>query len=86
MARARLDEATKRRIRAGRLLLAGKTVFAGGPPDRTDPADRWGALEGRKGGELWAFSAENGTKLADYKLESPPVDEGMAAAGGRKAS
>ena len=41
------------------------------------------ALEGKAGALLWSLSAEDGTKLADYQLEAPPVFDGMAAAGGK---
>ena len=69
------------RIRA--LVLAGATLFAAGPPDVADEDDPWAAFEGRKGAELWAFSANDGQKLADKKLPSPPVLDGMIAAGAR---
>jgi hypothetical protein len=32
---------------------------------------------------MWAVSAANGKKLAEYKLESLPVWDGMIAADGR---
>jgi len=80
-------------------LGAGKTLFIAGPPDVvdqektlvafTDPAahaklaEQVAALAGKKGGLLWAVSAANGKKLAEYKLDSPPVFDGMIAAGGR---
>jgi outer membrane protein assembly factor BamB len=41
------------------------------------------ALDGRDGALLWAVSAADGGKLAEYKLDAPPVFDGMAAAGGR---
>ncbi len=69
------------RIRA--LVKAGDTLFVAGPPDVLDPDDPLGAFEGRKGALLWAVSAEDGKKLAEYKLESTPVFDGMAAAEGR---
>ena len=48
-----------------------------------DPKDPLGAFEGRKGALLWVISASDGRKLAEYNLESGPVWDGMAAAGGR---
>jgi len=69
------------RIRA--MVLAGATLFAAGPPDVVPENDPWAAFVGRKGAELWAFSASDGQKLADKKLPSPPVLDGMMAAGGR---
>jgi hypothetical protein len=69
------------RIRA--MVLAGKTLFVAGPPDVLDPDDPMGAFEGRKGALLWAVSARYGKKLAEYRLDSPPVFDGMIAANGQ---
>jgi len=41
------------------------------------------SLKGEKGGVLWAVSLEDGSKLAEYKLEAAPTFDGMIAAGGR---
>jgi hypothetical protein len=81
------------------MVLAGKTLFAAGPPDVVDEqqafqhredagflkklAEQSDALEGRKGATLWAVSASDGKKLAEYKLDTPPAWDGMAAAEGR---
>jgi len=46
-------------------------------------AEQDAALEGQRGALLWAVSASDGKKLAEYNLESPPVWDGMAAANGR---
>jgi outer membrane protein assembly factor BamB len=62
---------------------AGGLIFAAGPPDIVPPDDPLGAFEGRKGGLLWVFAADDGDKVAEYELDSPPVFNGMAAAGGR---
>jgi len=70
-------------IRITAMVRAGETLFAAGSPDVVDPADPHAAWEGRKGGVLAAFAAGDGKKLAEYKLPSPPVWDGMAAAGGR---
>lgn len=40
-------------------------------------------LESRQGAVLYAVSASDGEKLAEYKLDSLPVWDGMAAANGR---
>ena len=69
------------RIRA--MVLAGKNLFVTGPPDVIDPDDPMAAFEGGKGGLLWAVSAADGKKLAEYKLESPPIFDGMIAASER---
>ena len=81
------------------MVLARKTLFVAGPPDVLDeeevfkrPGDpalrpqleeQAAALDGSLGGLLWAVSATDGKKLAACSLESMPVFDGMAAAGGR---
>jgi len=70
-------------IRITAMVRAGETVFAAGSPDVVDPKDPHGAWEGRCGGVLAAFAAADGRKLAQYKLPSPAVWDGLAAAGGR---
>ena len=37
----------------------------------------------RKGSVLWVLSKEDGKKLAEYKLETLPVWNGVAAADGK---
>jgi outer membrane protein assembly factor BamB len=69
------------RIRA--MVLAGEILFVTGPPDVIDPDEPMASFEGGKGGLLRAVSASDGKKLAEYKLESPPVFDGMIAASGR---
>jgi outer membrane protein assembly factor BamB len=81
------------------MVLAERTLFVAGPPDvideeqmfkriddpavRPDLAAQAQALTGHKGALLMAVSAEDGAELARYELDSPPVFDGMAAAGGR---
>jgi hypothetical protein len=81
------------------LVLAGGTLFVAGPPDVADEeatltrigdpqtaaelAEQAASMAGRRGGLLVAVSAQDGRKLAAYRLESMPVFDGMAAAGGR---
>jgi len=57
------------------LLLAG-------PPDVLKAEDPAAAIEGRTNGTLIVVSAADGKPLAQYPLDSPPVLDGMAAAGG----
>jgi len=70
-------------VRIQAMVIAGPTLFVAGTPDAVDPDDPWSAIEGRKGGVLWAVSAKDGKKLAEYVLESPPTYDGMAAANGQ---
>jgi hypothetical protein len=74
-------------------------VFVAGPPNFIDerqayrlPDDRdvleklkrqQEALEGRHGGVLWALAKDDGKVLVRYALDTIPVFDGMAAAGGR---
>jgi len=69
------------RIRA--MVKAGPTLFVAGPPDELDPADPYAAFEGRRGARLAAVSAADGAELAKIDLNSPPVFDGLIAAGGR---
>jgi outer membrane protein assembly factor BamB len=86
-------------LQARAMVMANKTLFVAGPPDVVDeqasfyrpdePAiaaklkEQAAALIGQRGGLLWAVAAENGKKLAEYRLDSVPVWDGMAAANGR---
>jgi hypothetical protein len=67
-------------IRVRAMLLSKNALFIAGPPDVIDPADPLGAFEGRKGAHLWVISVSSGNKIAEYKLDTPPVFDGMAAA------
>jgi hypothetical protein len=70
-------------VRVRGMVLAGSSLFIAGPPDIVSPADPMATFEGSKGAELWTFSKKDGKKLADVKLDSSPVFDGMAAAYGR---
>jgi outer membrane protein assembly factor BamB len=81
------------------MALGGDTLFVAGPPNFLDerrayrlPDDpdvlaklelQQEALEGRHGGLLWALAKDDGRLLARYSLDTIPVFDGMAAAGGR---
>ncbi len=64
------------------MVLDKKTVFVAGPP-AGDIKNLAGALAGMNGGVLLAASRADGKTVAELKLESPPVFDGMAAAYGR---
>ena len=70
-------------ITAKAMVLADDTVFVAGAPLVFDPADLAATYAGRRGAILWAASAADGSKLAEYKLEVLPVWDGMAAAYGK---
>jgi hypothetical protein len=72
------------------MVLADDTLFIAGPPELlTSPSisqdleAAQAAYEGKKGAALWAVSARDGEQLSQYKLDSPPVLDGMIAANGR---
>jgi outer membrane protein assembly factor BamB len=70
-------------VRAQSLLMAAETLFIAGTPDAVDLQDPWAAMDGRTGGLLWALAASDGKRLAEYRLDSPPVYDGLAAVEGR---
>ena len=78
------------------MVVGGEIMFIAGPPERTstegsgeqslilkNPDEALAAWMGKKGGLLWAVSTIDGKKLAEYKLDAPPVFDGMAASTGR---
>jgi outer membrane protein assembly factor BamB len=68
-------------VTARAMVLAGKRLFAAGPPAgalRTEEA-----FEGEEGGRLCVVSAGDGETLKEYALDALPVFDGMAAAQGR---
>ena len=81
------------------MALGRDTVFVAGPanviderrayrlPDDPDVRKKLKrqqeALEGRHGGLLWALAKGDGKLVARYALDTIPVFDGMAAAGGR---
>ena len=86
-------------IFARAMVLADKTLFVAGPPDIVDEEDVYfflddeevkeklarqsDLLKGKEGGKMWAVSSGNGKKLKEYKLDSLPVWDGMAASKGQ---
>jgi len=69
------------RIRA--MVKAGGRLFLAGPPDVFDAQDPYGPFEGRKGARLVVVSAQDGKRLAEQPLDTPPVFDGLIAARGR---
>jgi len=70
-------------VRVNAMTQSGDTLFVAGSPDVVDDKDPLAALEGRKGGKLLAISTADGTTIAEWPLESPPVFDGLIAANGR---
>ena len=69
-------------VRVRAMVKAGEALFIAGPPDVLDANDPLAAFEGRKGAVLQAVSVEDGKKLAELQLKTPPVFDGMIAAQG----
>jgi len=81
------------------MAKAGETLFIAGPPDLVDEAEaiqllpdpkasaalveQEAAYLGEKGAVLWAVSAADGKKLAEYKLDALPAFDGLSIAAGR---
>jgi outer membrane protein assembly factor BamB len=70
-------------ILARGLVLADNTLFLAGPPDIFTSDEPAAGFEGKQGGLLCALSGADGEILAQHKLDSSPVFDGMAAARGR---
>ncbi len=80
------------------MVLADETLYIAGPPDVVDEeeaffalddasvleklAEQSALLEGKEGALIWAVSAEDGEKIAEYRLDALPVWDGMVAANG----
>jgi len=65
------------------LLKAGEVIFVAGMPNEFPEDDIYRVVEGRAGGVLVAASSTDGKVLKTYRLQSPPVWDGMAAANGK---
>jgi hypothetical protein len=65
------------------MTLAADVVFVAGAPLVFKFDDPAATYEGRLGGVLWAVSAADGSKLAEYKLDVLPAWDGIAAAYGK---
>ena len=86
-------------IQVRALVVAGKTLFVAGPPDVVDEEKAFFTmnnsetiarlkeqnelLKGKDGARLWAVSTRDGKRLAEYRLDSLPVWDGMIAADSR---
>ena len=70
-------------LRALGMVLADDRLFLAGPPDVMPEDDPYASFEGRAGAQLWALSARDGQRLAEYPLDSLPAFDGLIAAHGR---
>jgi hypothetical protein len=65
------------------MIKVGDTLVIAGTPNEFPEDDIDRAVEGRAGGVLAIFSTADGTLLKTHRLDSPPVWDAMATAGGR---
>jgi len=70
-------------VRTRAMLKSGDNLFLGVTPIQIPADDPHAAYEGRMGGSIWVASCEDGTTVAEYKLDSSAVWDGMAAANGK---
>jgi len=70
-------------MRPRAMVRAGQMLFIGGMPYEAGRPDPAATYEGNGGGVVWIISAVSGEKLAEGRLASPPVWDGMAAANDR---
>ena len=70
-------------VRVRAMVKAADALYVAGPPDEFNPKEPFAALEGRRGAVLVAVAAADGRKLAETKLDAPPVFDGLIAARGR---
>ena len=73
---------------AGPPDLADETTMLGFLPGKDDEINRQLEAQneswlGKHGARVWVVSAENGEKLAEYKVDGIPVFDGMSAADGK---
>ncbi|MCF7849258.1 MAG: PQQ-binding-like beta-propeller repeat protein [Kiritimatiellales bacterium] len=69
-------------IRPRAILKAGDSIVLGGMPLK-DESDPFATFEGRKGGVVKIFSAEDGKVTGEIKTASPIMWDGFAAANGK---
>jgi hypothetical protein len=70
-------------IRPRAMIKAGGHLVLAGTTDQFDKHRPYAVYEGKKGGVLCLVSASDGQKVFQCRLDSPPVWDGLAAAGRR---
>ncbi|MBS3777031.1 MAG: PQQ-binding-like beta-propeller repeat protein, partial [Bacteroidales bacterium] len=69
-------------LRTRAMVLAGNLLYIAGPTDAIDPEDPFDTFTGKDGAYLQVISASGKTR-STYKLDSPPVFDGLIAAENR---
>ncbi|MBT3201836.1 MAG: PQQ-binding-like beta-propeller repeat protein [Phycisphaerales bacterium] len=70
-------------VRPRAMIKSGDNLYFGTMPVTTLPGDPYAAFEGRMGGSVTVVSSGDGKQVAEYKLESPAVWDGISAANGK---
>jgi len=70
-------------VRPRAMLKSGPNLYLGVVATGTAGDDPHAPYEGRTGGTIWVASATDGSKVAEYKIDSPVVWDGLAAANGK---
>jgi hypothetical protein len=86
-------------IQISAMVLTDSVLFCAGIPDLVDEVEVWmnpgdkkfreklqaqnSALAGEHGAMLWAVSLKDGSKMEEYRLDAPPVFDGMIAVDGK---
>jgi hypothetical protein len=70
-------------VRTRAMLKSGQNLFLAVMPVDIPHEDPHAAYEGRKGGMIWVVTANAGHKVAEYKLDTAAVWDGMAATYGK---
>jgi len=70
-------------IKAKSLLVGSDSLYLAGVRDVVDEDDPWAHYDGMRGGMITVYSKGDGTLKSELALKSPPVFDGLAAAGGK---
>jgi hypothetical protein len=65
------------------MVLGDRSLVVAGLPEVLEADDPLAAWRGQRGGRLQVVSTDDGSALAELKLDDPPVFDGLAAAGGK---
>jgi len=64
------------------MVRTGNSLFVAGPPDILKAGDELAAFRGRAGAKLLTVNPDDGKIVNELDLKSPPVFDGLIAAGG----
>lgn len=70
-------------LRPRAMLQAGGLLVLAGVGKDIDSADPYATFDSEAGGLLWTVTAKDGMRMAETRLASPPVWDGMAVVDGR---